>query len=111
MQPISCSRITMVPTGQSQEPASNKDCVMPNPCFTPGLASYLIQDGLLAAELLPELLAKCAQQKIALITHLVRENIVASENILACCAKYFSLPILDLSDDILQENLLPREFM
>ena len=84
---------------------------MRNQSFTPDLASYLLQDGLLTPGLLSEIHSICQQQKISLITHLVRENIISSDVILACCAKYFSLPIFDLSDHIPEENLLPIEFM
>lgn len=75
------------------------------------LANYLIQDNLLAAELLPELLHTCEQQKISLVSHLVQENIIASEAILNCCVKYFLLPLFDSAKHTMKENILPAEFI
>ena len=65
---------------------------MPN-----ALADYLSREGLLKAEKLPALIASSEQQKIPLVTYLVRENILTSETILTCCSKYFMLPVYDLA--------------
>lgn len=104
----------MAVPGQSAVLVLKMDFVMLNTALKhenlSGLAKYLVQDGLLTAASIPLLLETCSQQKISLITHLVRTNILSSDSILACCAKHFSLPVFDLNshDENLKTHLNPE---
>lgn len=98
--------------GPFPDPASNKDFAMRNiHLFTQGLAHYLIQDNLIKPESLQTYWEACERQKIPLITYLVRENILDSEAILSCCTKHFSIPVFNLTTDILQDNFLSPELI
>lgn len=75
------------------------------------LATFLVQEGLLAPESIQAIIAASAQLKYSLITYLVKNKILTSQEILSCCAKYFNLPVFDLADYHIQDNLLSIDLM
>jgi len=82
----------------------------------PGVAKYLIQDGLITQESLQPILSTSLQEKCSLVSYLVRNNILSSQEILNCCVKYFALPVFDLinfnpnaaHDDLINIELMLR---
>lgn len=78
---------------------------------TDGLAKFLVKEGLLAAESIQTFITASTQLKFPLITYLVKNNILSSQKILDCCAKYFNLPVFDLADYNSQLNLLSTELI
>src|SRR6476659_10204189 len=78
------------------------------------LSTYLVDDGLVAKDAMQKALVKTAQQNVSLTSYLVRAGIVSSEQILACCIKYFDLPHHDLSyydEKYLQDPLINPELL
>lgn len=79
-----------------------------------GIAAYLLRDELLDAESTSKAIDAAIQQKISLITYLVRSNILSGQNILSCCVKYFALSVFDLTNfnlTVLQDSIIHPDLM
>jgi len=63
-----------------------------------GLAIYLVRDGLLDTMTAENATQAANQQGVSLTNYLVKANILSSQKILTCCAKYFALPFFDLKN-------------
>jgi len=66
-----------------------------SPAF--GLATHLINDGLLTLETVKQIQQTTKAEDIPFVSYLVRQQIVSSDKILHVCARSFDLPIFDLS--------------
>ncbi len=62
----------------------------------PGIAAYLVQDGLLTADDCRQALTRAAQQRLSLIHYLVNYQRFNAATILQCCAQHFVMPTFDL---------------
>ncbi len=62
-----------------------------------GLASHLIHDGLLEPMLAKKVLREAKQHNLSLVTYLVKNNILRSEEIMATCIKNVGLQTFDLT--------------
>lgn len=70
-----------------------------------GFATCILRDGLLDIQTIQKNMDIAIQQGISLISQLVRSNTLSSQKILACCVKYFALPVFDLKNyDISELN-------
>lgn len=79
-----------------------------------GLAMYLLQDSLLAEDMLHTALSEAEKQQLPLSCYLVRNKLLSSEKILACCKKHFELPSYDLANydlSCLEQTLIQPEFI
>ncbi len=79
-----------------------------------GLAAYLVHDGLLESNNAQAAMKMAAEQGVSLTSYLVKTNLLLGQQIVDCCAKYFSLPIFDLkkftAHDI-NHALIPSELI
>src|SRR5574337_260990 len=78
------------------------------------ITAYLLRDELLDPESTSKAIDAATQQKISLITYLVRSNILSGQNILSCCVKHFALPVFDLINfnlTVLQDSIIHPDLM
>lgn len=64
----------------------------------PALGKYLIQDGILDATTASHATRKAVLQGMTFVQYLVKFHVLTSETILACCAKHFEFPVIDLKN-------------
>lgn len=79
-----------------------------------GLASHLVHEGLLDAELAACIAHEASVRDASLIDYLVKNNILTSKIIFDSCAKTFDFPTIDLSNydySALDDSLLSKELI
>ena len=71
-----------------------------------GMARHLINDGLLDENTALDVLHNSEIQKLPFVSYLVKNNILTSLEIAKCCEKIFGLPLVDLTELLIDSSLL-----
>lgn len=89
----------MVVIGRSAARVLKADFAMRDLAALPGLAAYLVRDGLLTFASATQAWREALKQEMSFTHYLAKEKLLSSECILACCVKHFALPHFELKNN------------